>query len=623
MTDGPVTRPLSDPARVRALAEAGLGAEPDPEMEYFADRVRIALAVPVALVSLVRPDQQVFPGMVGLPEPWASSRCTPLSHSFCQHVVRSAEPLVVEDARCHPLVADNLAVRDLGVVAYAGVPLTDSAGNVLGSLCAIDGEPRAWTTGEIDTLHALGRACSTELRLRLALVEAGRERRRRDELEAELRRSFDSSQALLTASQAFVDTTGVADLRARIAALVSGDLAPTYVGISLLGLRGRLRRVHGQVLPDGTADAGARDDHSVSAPGPSATAIREQRIVHYPDRASFDADHPEETIRSLDALGIQAVVAVPMPGDAGPVGSIVLGWDAPRLVTPGELLLLSTIAGYATAALGRAELLRHRTSVADELQRAMLTTLPDVPGLEMAARYEPADSREHVGGDWYDAAPAPAGPEAGAPGHPQGGEDTVLAVSVGDIIGHTLHAATIMGQVRAMVRQAAWDHPGTPPSHTLTALEKASLGLGLDAAGTAILAHLHRPRPDAAGADGPWSMRWSNAGHPPPVLIGPDGTMRLLHDHDCLFGFPGLIDQPRLDHEVPVASGSTLFLYTDGLIEHSGGDLDEGTEALLALLRETRTQTPQQIVDAAVDGLAPDCDDDVVAFAIRFGVSGG
>src|SRR4051795_1735955 len=105
---------VRDPARVRALVESGLSAAPDADMELIAERVRDRLRVPVALVSLVQPDQQVFPGMAGLPEPWASRRATPLSHSFCQHVVTSAHPLVVPDAHEHPLVRDNPAVADLG-----------------------------------------------------------------------------------------------------------------------------------------------------------------------------------------------------------------------------------------------------------------------------------------------------------------------------------------------------------------------------------------------------------------------------------------------------------------------------------------------------------------------------
>src|SRR5215212_10986895 len=103
---------LRDPARLRALEYIGLGPEPDPDMDYFAGWVRRALGVPVALVSLVEAERQVFPGMSGLPEPWASKRSTPLSHSFCRHVVVTAQPLVIADARAHPLGRDNLAVPD-------------------------------------------------------------------------------------------------------------------------------------------------------------------------------------------------------------------------------------------------------------------------------------------------------------------------------------------------------------------------------------------------------------------------------------------------------------------------------------------------------------------------------
>src|SRR4029078_3149204 len=117
-----------------------------------------------------------------------STRSTPLTHSFCQHVVTSAEPLIVPDAREHPLLRDNRAVHDLGVVAYAGMPLTDETGNVLGSLCAIDIRPRPWTDEKLPALPAFAHACSTELRLRLVGYEAPVERARRDQVEEQLLR---------------------------------------------------------------------------------------------------------------------------------------------------------------------------------------------------------------------------------------------------------------------------------------------------------------------------------------------------------------------------------------------------------------------------------------------------
>ncbi|MEI4274087.1 SpoIIE family protein phosphatase [Klenkia sp. LSe6-5] len=143
-----------------------LPAESDPAFERFARLVRAQLGVPVALVTLVSEQEQVFPGSLGLPEPWQGERRTPLSHSFCQHVVRSEEPLVVPDAREHPLVRDNLAIRDLGVVAYAGIPLRDQEGAVVGSLCAIDGEPHDWSATDLAVLRDLADACSSELQLR-------------------------------------------------------------------------------------------------------------------------------------------------------------------------------------------------------------------------------------------------------------------------------------------------------------------------------------------------------------------------------------------------------------------------------------------------------------------------
>ncbi|SDN78819.1 PAS domain S-box-containing protein [Klenkia soli] len=161
-------------------ASTPLPAASDPAFERFARLVRATLGVPVALVTLVSADEQVFPGSLGLPEPWQTDRSTPLSHSFCQHVVTSAQPLVITDAREHPLVKDNLAIPDLGVVAYAGMPLVAEDGTVVGSLCAIDGEPHEWTSTDLDVLRDLADACSSELQLRSTQQRTGEMRTRHD-----------------------------------------------------------------------------------------------------------------------------------------------------------------------------------------------------------------------------------------------------------------------------------------------------------------------------------------------------------------------------------------------------------------------------------------------------------
>jgi len=169
-------RYLSDPGRLAALARTGL---PDSEAEPSFDRLaRLAakfLGTPVALVSLVDADRQFFKSCVGLPEPWASRRETPLSHSFCQHVVTTKEPLIISDARLDHLVRDNPAVLDLGVIAYLGIPLAIN-GHVIGSFCAIDGKPRSWTADDVAMLGDLAESVVTEILLRAEHEEISRQR---------------------------------------------------------------------------------------------------------------------------------------------------------------------------------------------------------------------------------------------------------------------------------------------------------------------------------------------------------------------------------------------------------------------------------------------------------------
>jgi PAS domain-containing protein len=158
---------LADPFRLDALDRIGLlaGAS-SPVLDRAARITAAALGVPVALVSLVDHRGQHFPGLAGLTGWAAARRGTPLSHSFCQHVVASRRPLLVEDAAAHPLVRDNRAHHELGVVAYAGAPLTTSEGDTLGALCAIDGVARAWTPSALETLQDLAALVTGELERR-------------------------------------------------------------------------------------------------------------------------------------------------------------------------------------------------------------------------------------------------------------------------------------------------------------------------------------------------------------------------------------------------------------------------------------------------------------------------
>ena len=137
----------------------------------MAAAARRGLRAPVALVSLVDHERQVFACALGLPEPSASRGETPLSHSFCRHAVVRRAPLVVEDPGRHPDHPHNPALRDLGVIAYLGVPLTTSGGMVLGSFYVIDhvprAVPRAWSRDQVDVLSDLAAAAVAHLEYRM------------------------------------------------------------------------------------------------------------------------------------------------------------------------------------------------------------------------------------------------------------------------------------------------------------------------------------------------------------------------------------------------------------------------------------------------------------------------
>ena len=161
-------QPLGDPARLGALERTGLlDVSTDPVLDRLTRLAARTIGAPVSLVSLVDTTRQHFASQVGLTAPWSAG--TPLSHSFCQVVVTSGEPLVVTDAKADDRVRDNLAVPDLGVQAYAGIPLVDDDGNVLGSFCVIDDAPREWTADELESIADIAAAAASEIQARQSL----------------------------------------------------------------------------------------------------------------------------------------------------------------------------------------------------------------------------------------------------------------------------------------------------------------------------------------------------------------------------------------------------------------------------------------------------------------------
>lgn len=197
--------------RIAAIEATGLlDAEPSPAFERGARLAAALLGTSATHTTFVLGDRQFYPSHVGLPEPVASARETPLSYSFCRHVVDDEAPVVFDDTLEHERLAGNLAVAEFAVRTYAGVPLRAADGTVVGTVCALDFEPRRWTDEEVNLLADVADSLHTELVLRREVQRL----RRLDELRLAGR---------------LVATT----LRGQAAALVAGEVDPSTTAATL------------------------------------------------------------------------------------------------------------------------------------------------------------------------------------------------------------------------------------------------------------------------------------------------------------------------------------------------------------------------------------------------------
>jgi serine phosphatase RsbU (regulator of sigma subunit) len=262
-----------------------------------------------------------------------------------------------------------------------------------------------------------------------------------------------------------------------------------------------------------------------------------------------------------------------------------------RLIASGLAQALDRIGALgAERALGLGE-----RRMLEALQRSLLTTPPAPEGLEIAVRYEPAAEQAQIGGDWYDAFLLP---------------DDTLTVVVGDVAGHDQASASAMAQVRNLLRGVAYTLL-QPPAAVLSGLDGAMHGLSADVSASAVLAQVDR----VAGGSGGRRLRWSNAGHPPPVLLEPDGSARLLAtEPDVLLG---VALGERADQGVPLAPGASLVLYTDGLVERRGVHLQTSLSWLTGVLEGQQALTAEELGDHVMGELQGVPEDDVALLVLR------
>jgi serine phosphatase RsbU (regulator of sigma subunit) len=295
-------------------------------------------------------------------------------------------------------------------------------------------------------------------------------------------------------------------------------------------------------------------------------------------------------------LPVRSYLAVPVISETGVVhGGIFLGHHDIGVFEDRAELLAVGIAAQAAAALDNATLYSGQRRVARALQANLLTPPPSPSAFQLAVRYVPAFEHAEVGGDWYDSFVLPDG-------------DT--AVIVGDVVGHDLTAAACMAQLRNVVRAVAVDRGGAPADIVRHA-DEVSAQLRITNFATLILGRVE------LGPDGTLLLRWTNAGHPPPLLLRPDGRAELLrHPPNLPLGIlPG---ETRRDHVDPLSAGSTLLLYTDGLVEGRHTAVSEGLDRLCRVA-ETHADAPlEDFCDRVVADMAGTWStDDIALIALR------
>jgi anti-sigma regulatory factor (Ser/Thr protein kinase) len=306
-------------------------------------------------------------------------------------------------------------------------------------------------------------------------------------------------------------------------------------------------------------DATAGGVVALSSPGAVTTAVRENRPLYFESHAVYANEHPEWA-STVNAMGGGAFAVVPMSGNGPVVATLILFFSEPREFSEDDRVTVEQVAREIGVAIERALLREREQAAAVKLQQSLLGPPILVEGVGHEARYLPAEAALHVGGDWYNA---------------QRLADGRVGIAVGDVVGRGLEAATVMGQLRSAL--SAFADRSSTPAETLTHLDRFATQVPGAASTSVAFA-----RVDIWGR----TIEYSCAGHPPPVLVTPSGEVSLLDD---AIGWPLAIRDTAI-HERPTAArpfpaGSTILLYSDGLVERRGERLDVGLERLLGSAR--------------------------------------
>ncbi|MEV7387424.1 SpoIIE family protein phosphatase [Streptomyces sp. NPDC091215] len=313
------------------------------------------------------------------------------------------------------------------------------------------------------------------------------------------------------------------------------------------------------------------DGAPLTCPAPPVRVLATGRPSFFATFEELSRAYPP-AVRQKD---VYAWAFLPLITSGRPVGSCVFAFDHPHPFPEQERVVFTALAGLIAQALERARLYDCSKELAQTLQAALLPdSLPDIPGLDAAARYLPAARGMDIGGDFYDLVRV---------------DETTAAVFIGDVQGHNVTAAALMGRIRPAIRSHA--STGAAPAQALSQANRRLVDLNPGRFASCLYAHLDLAHRRAVLA---------TAGHPPPILRHPDGTAEVLPlPPGLLLGIDPDADYPSA--EIPLPPGTVLALYTDGLVETPGVDLDDAMSGLAVQLAQARHQPMEQLATALID----------------------
>jgi serine phosphatase RsbU (regulator of sigma subunit)/anti-sigma regulatory factor (Ser/Thr protein kinase) len=550
-------------------------------------------------VDVVQPDGSLRQITSGHPDPRIEEFLMELRRRYRQekgtsegamHVIATGKSELVADVRGAPRIGiaageESGLYEELSPRSYMIVPMV-ARGRTIGALTFLSTrEGLHYGATDLDFAHHLAR------RFALAVDNA------RLYNDAELAR--ERLTFLARASELMAETLELEATLKKVAYLVVPRLAD-WCGIELLGEDGRIyNAATAHVDPEKVKfaeDMRNRFPVEPDAPTGVPNVIRTGQSELFPeitDEMLVAGIEDPEQLQMARELGLSSIMIVPLTARARTLGTLTLVYaESGRRYDEEDLRFAEDLARRAAVAVDNARLYTQEHHAVVTLQQSLLPRqLPDIPGMEFAARYVPATSEVDVGGDWYDAISL--------------GDGNVGFV-IGDVAGHGLEAAAVMGQFRNALRAYALD--GAGPAAAVDRLNRLTRTFEQNDMATLVYGEF-----DSSAN----RMRFVRAGHPPPLLLLPDGSVVGVNGRGSL---PVGVS-PNSHYEadtVELAPDTTLLLYTDGLVERRGETLEVGIARLERVLADA-PEALEALCDHVIDTAAPDPDraDDIAILALR------